>query len=57
MFNLTQDWIAYIFVAFSIGLGTYFIIMAGRANNEKLQNRGMKKNKGMEKEEKATKKN
>ena len=50
MFNLAQDWITYIFIAFFIGFWTYIIIKGRKASENELQN-GV-----IGKEEKALKK-
>jgi len=40
MFNLGQDWITYIFVAFFIGFWTYIIIKGRKSTEDELQNEG-----------------
>ena len=40
MFNLGQDWITYIFVAFFIGFWTYIIIKGRRSSEDELQSKG-----------------
>jgi len=40
MFNLGQDWITYIFIAFFVGFWTYIIIKGRKSSEDELQNEG-----------------